>query len=160
MIHFIKTNEADKLFSIAAACYPEKHFEAKTMEEDLFFLKEKVNMGVDFLITQLFFDNDTFYQFMDKIRKNHISIPVSAGIMPITASTQLGTTVHLSGASVPAELSAIIAKYGERPEEMKKAGIDYAIRQILDLLKHGVDGIHLYTMNKPEVASAILNGIR
>ena len=117
---------------VAGACYPEKHFEAESLDSDIAYLKEKQEAGAAFFITQLFFENDSFYRFLEK--KNHagITLPVCAGIMPITSAKQLGTTVTLSGSSVPKELADIIATYGENPEDMKKAGIDYAIRQILD----------------------------
>ena len=113
-----------------------------------------------FFITQLFFENDSFYRFLEK--KNHagITLPVCAGIMPITSAKQLGTTVTLSGSSVPKELADIIAAYGENPEDMRKAGIDYAIRQILDLKQHGADGIHIYSMNKPKTTRTIVEAIR
>lgn len=143
---------------IAGACYPEVHPESKNQEEDIKYLKRKVDMGMDSLVTQMFFSNDVFYDFMEKIRKAGINVPVHAGIMPITAANQLGTSVKLSGSSVPNELSSIIAKYGENPDDMKKAGIEYAINQINDLKKNGVDGIHIYTMNKADVTMAIYEG--
>lgn len=145
---------------IAGACYPEKHFEASDMESDLLHLKEKQDAGAEFLITQLFFDNNMFYNFMDKACQYGITIPVCAGIMPITTAKQLGTTVSLSGSSVPKALADIIATYGENPEDMRKAGIDYAIRQIMDLQAQNVHGIHIYTMNKPKMAAEIVEGIR
>ncbi len=147
-------------FTIAAACYPEKHFESPSLIEDLFHLKEKENVGAKFLISQLFFDNQNFYQFLDQIGKNNITLPVSAGIMPITSASQLGTTVSLSGSSVPKELSDLIAKYGDSPDDMRKAGIDFACRQIIDLIDHHVDGIHLYTMNKAKMAQEIMSVVR
>jgi 5,10-methylenetetrahydrofolate reductase len=145
---------------IAGACYPEKHFEAESLDADIAYLKEKQEAGAAFFITQLFFENDSFYRFLEK--KNHagITLPVCAGIMPITSAKQLGTTVTLSGSSVPKELADIIATYGENPEDMRKAGIDYAIRQILDLKQHGVDGIHIYSMNKPKTTRTIVEAIR
>lgn len=145
--------------SIAAACYPEKHFEAATFEEDLFHLKEKVDLGAEFLISQLFFDNEKFYQFLDKAAKIGINVPILAGIMPVTSAKQLGTTVTLSGSSIPKALSDIIAKYGDCPEDMRKAGIDYAINQILDLRAKQVDGIHLYSMNKPKTTAEIVRAV-
>ena len=122
--------------------------------------REKQEAGAAFFITQLFFENDSFYRFLEK--KNHagITLPVCTGIMPITSAKQLGTTVTLSGSSVPKELADIIATYGENPEDMRKAGIDYAIRQILDLKQHGVDGIHIYSMNKPKTTRTIVEAIR
>ena len=147
-------------FSIAAACYPEKHFESPSLHEDLYHLKEKEHAGANYLISQLFFDNSTFYRFLDQIQKNHITIPVCAGVMPITSASALGTTVSLSGSSVPKELSNLIAKYGDVPDEMRKAGIDYACRQMIDLKEHSVDGIHLYTMNKSKMAAEIMQQVR
>ena len=147
-------------FSVGVAGYPEKHFEAESLDTDIAYLKEKQEAGAAFFITQLFFENDSFYRFLEK--KNHagITLPVCAGIMPITSAKQLGTTVTLSGSSVPKELADIIATYGENPEDMRKAGIDYAIRQILDLKQHGVDGIHIYSMNKPKTTRTIVEAIR
>ena len=152
LIAEIKKNE--KMF-IAAACYPEVHPESSNQDEDIRMLKKKVDTGVNCLITQMFFDNEVFYSFRDKLRKSDINIPISAGIMPITASKQLGTTVKLSGSSVPTALSSIIAKYGDNPEDMRKAGIEYAINQIINLKQNGVDGIHLYTMNKADITREI-----
>ena len=142
-------------FFISGACYPEVHPESANREEDIRHLKEKVELGLDCLITQMFFDNHAFYDFMERLDKAGIKVPVHAGIMPVTAAKQLGTSVTLSGSSVPNELSSIIAKYGENAEDMKKAGIEYAVNQILDLKEHGVDGIHLYSMNKADVTKEI-----
>lgn len=144
---------------LAGACYPEVHPESDNQDEDIKFLKQKVDMGLNCLITQMFFDNAVFYDFLEKIRKVGINVPIHAGIMPITAANQLGTSVQLSGSSVPNELSSIIAKYGENPDDMKKAGIEYAINQINDLKNNGVDGVHIYTMNKADVTMAIYEGI-
>lgn len=141
---------------IAGACYPEKHYESPSFEEDLRHLKEKVDIGVSSLISQMFFNNDCFYRFLDKARALCIDIPIHAGIMPITTAKQLGTTVSLSGSSVPKELADIIAKYGDDKEDMRRAGMDYAIRQILDLRENGVDGIHIYTMNRVKTATEII----
>lgn len=146
-------------FHFAAACYPEKHYEAPSLEADLEAIYQKQEAGASLLITQLFFDNDYFYRFIEKARKRGIHIPICAGIMPITTSKQLGTTVSLSGSSVPKALADIIATYGENPDDMKKAGLDFAINQILDLKKNGTDGIHIYTMNKPDTAKYIVNQI-
>ncbi len=149
-----RINQAGDMF-IAGACYPEVHPESSNMEEDLKYLKYKVDKGVDCLITQMFFDNKVFYDYMDKLGKVGITVPVHAGIMPITAANQLGTSVKLSGSSVPNELSSIIAKYGHDAQDMKKAGIEYAINQINDLKANGVAGVHVYTMNKADVTMAI-----
>lgn len=143
----------------AGACYPEKHFESFSLESDLTHLKEKQDAGADFLITQLFFDNDYFYSFREKAAKKGITIPICAGIMPIISVNQLGTTVSLSGSSLPKMFTDIVAKYSDNPEDMKKAGLDYAIRQIRDLKENGADGIHIYTMNRPKVAAHIVGSI-
>ncbi len=145
---------------MAGACYPEKHFESFSMESDLNNLKLKQDAGASFFITQMFFDNDAFYSFMDKLEKKGITIPIHAGIMPITSAKQLGTTVSLSGSSIPKPLADIFAKYGDSPEDMRKAGIDYAVRQIRDLKDNGVSDIHMYTMNKPKMAAEIVEAIR
>jgi len=144
---------------IAGACYPEKHFEAITPESDLVHLKEKVDAGCSFLITQLFFDNRSFYAFREKCDKAGIKVPICAGIMPITSAKQLGTTISLSGSSVPKELSDLIAKYADTPDDMRSAGIDFAIRQINDLLQNDTAGIHIYTMNKARTAKEIVHNI-
>ena len=157
MIRYLKEHTD---INIAGACYPEKHFESFSMESDLKHLKEKQDAGADLLITQLFFDNDYFYTFREKADKKGITIPIHAGIMPITTAKQIGTTVSLSGSSVPKAMADIIAKYADSPEDMRKAGIDYAIRQIRDLLENNVDGVHIYTMNKPKMAGEIMEAIR
>lgn len=144
---------------ISGACYPEKHFESPSFEEDLRHLKEKVDTGVSSLISQMFFDNGYFYRFLDKVNAMGIDVPIHAGIMPITSSKQLGTSVTLSGSSIPKELADIIAKYGDDKEDMRRAGVDYAIHQILDLKEHGTDGIHIYTMNRVRTTSEIMSQI-
>ena len=156
LVHYLRENTD---LYISGACYPEKHFEAPNFEEDLRHLKEKVDAGVSSLISQMFFDNTYFYRFLDKAHAAGIHVPVHAGIMPITTAKQLGTTVSLSGSSVPKELADIIATYGDDKEDMRKAGIDYAVRQILDLKKHGVDGIHIYSMNKIKTTKEICSAI-
>lgn len=144
---------------MAGACYPEKHFECFSMESDLNNLKKKQDAGAEFFISQMFFDNDYYYSFLEKAAKKGITIPVCAGIMPITSAKQLGTTITLSGSSVPKALTDLIAAYGDTPDEMRKAGIDYAIRQIRDLQENGVNNIHLYTMNKPKMAAEIAEAV-
>lgn len=144
---------------IWGACYPEKHFESFSKESDLMHMKEKQDKGVTQFITQMFFDNDFFYEFREKALRKGITAPIHAGIMPITSAGQIGRSISLSGSSVPKALSDIIANYGDDPEDMYKAGIDYAIRQCKDLLRNGVDGIHIYTMNKPDVAKQIVKNI-
>ena len=146
-------------FKLYAACYPEKHPESPDMNSDIRYLKAKVDLGIEELITQMFFDNEKFYDFMEAIDKAGINAPVHAGLMPITKANQLGTSVSLSGSSVPAKLSNLIAKYSDDPEGMRKAGIEYAVEQIDDLMKHGVKGIHLYSMNKADVTKEIYEAI-
>ncbi len=144
----------------AGACYPEKHFECFSMETDLKNLKKKQDAGAEYFISQMFFDNDYYYRFLESAAKKGITVPICAGIMPVTSASQLGTTVSLSGSSIPKAFSDLIAKYGDNPEDMRKAGIDFAIRQINDLRHNGVDDIHLYTMNRPKTAAEIVAGIR
>ena len=156
LIRYLKEHTT---LDILGACYPEKHFESPSFEEDLRHLKEKVDTGVSSLISQMFFDNQYFYRFLDKARALDINVPIHAGIMPITTAKQLGTTVSLSGSSVPKELADIIATYGDDKEDMRKAGIDYAVRQIRDLQEHGVDGIHIYSMNKVKTTTEICSMI-
>ena len=156
MVRYLKANTS---LQVAGACYPEKHYEAESFESDLEHLKEKVDAGAAFLITQLFFSNDVFYRFKERTDAAGITVPICAGIMPVISAKQIGTSVTLSGSSVPKELSDLIANYGENKEDMRKAGIDYAVRQIRDLKEHGVDGIHLYTMNWPKTTAAIVSQI-
>lgn len=144
---------------IAAACYPEIHPESESRQTDLYYLKQKIDAGVNFLITQMFFDNNKFYEFRTEASKAGIQVPISAGIMPITSAKQLGTSVTLSGTSIPPSLSNIVAKYADSPEDMRKAGIEYAIKQIDDLIANGIDGIHIYTMNNAATAAEIMNNI-
>ena len=145
----------DTDLDICAACYPEKHFEAPSFDEDLRHLKEKVEAGADSLISQMFFDNEYFYRFLEKAAAAGIHVPIHAGIMPITTAKQLGTTVSLSGSSVPKKLADLIATYGEDKDDMRKAGIEYAAAQIRDLRDHGVDGVHIYSMNKVKTTTDI-----
>ena len=142
-------------FSIAAACYPEVHQEAADLKEDIAHLKIKVEKGVDFLITQLFYDNDTFFYFLEEVRKTGIEIPVLPGLMPVTSAGQLQNIVRMSGTKIPKDLSDRIEKYRDNPADLKKAGLDYTKNQMEALLAHGVDGIHLYSMNKVEIAKAV-----
>ncbi|PYG85616.1 5,10-methylenetetrahydrofolate reductase [Ruminiclostridium sufflavum DSM 19573] len=144
---------------IGGACYPEVHPESRNQEEDLYFLKSKIEAGADFLLTQLFFDNTRFYRFYEQLVNYGISVPVSAGIMPVTSSGQIRTIVDLSGASIPAELKTIFDKYQNKPEDFKKAGIEFAAKQISSLLSFGVKGIHLYTLNKADVSTAIFENL-
>lgn len=156
LIDFIRDNDT---FSLGAAAYPEGHPESIGFEDDLVHLKEKVDAGVDFLITQLFLDNRYFYEFIETIRRIGIKIPVSAGIMPVL-NPNIQRIISLSNATVPKGLQDILDKYGQDPMAMEAAGIDYAVGQIESLKAFGVDGIHLYTMNKPEQTRRILKQVR
>ncbi len=140
---------------IGAACYPEGHVEAKNRDEDLKFLKEKVDAGVDFLTTQLFYDNTVFYHFLYRAREIGIHVPIIAGIMPITNASQVKRTVAMSGTIVPERFLAMVDRFGGNPAAMKQAGVIYATEQIIDLYAHGIANIHVYSMNKPEVAAGI-----
>ncbi len=143
-------------FSVAGACYPEIHQEASSLEEDIANLKIKVDTGVDFLITQLFYDNDTFFRFVDLARKAGITVPILPGLMPITSARQVKNIIQLSGTKVPDNLMSQIETYKDSPEDLKKAGLEFTKKQMEQLLEHGVDGIHLYSMNKVEIAKFIL----
>ncbi len=155
----IKVIHSHSDLCVAAACYPEIHPESANRADDLLHLKEKVDSGVNFLLTQMFFNNEKFYEFRNLADKKGIHIPISAGIMPITSARQLGTSVSLSGTSIPPALSSIVAKYADNPEDLRKAGLDYAVNQINDLLANDVDGIHIYTMNHAATASYIMKHI-
>lgn len=157
LVSHIKNFDSD--FKVYGACYPEKHFESATFEEDLLNLKKKVDAGCDALISQLFMDNEVFYRFYDKAPLVGINVPIHAGVMPITSIKQIGTIISLSGTSIPKAFSDIVAKYADKPEDLKKAGIDFAIRQVSDLLDRDIDGVHLYSMNKPDVTKAIVEGL-
>ena len=146
-------------FCIGGACYPEKHPESATQAEDIDHLKEKVDAGCSFLTTQMFFDNALLYRFLDTIRAAGIGVPVVAGIMPITAASQIHRAIALSGSYVPAELLALADKYSNDPAAMKQAGIAYAIDQVTDLYAKGVYNVHIYSMNKPEVAQQIQSSV-
>lgn len=146
-------------FCIGGACYPEGHPEADTIWEDLDHLKEKVEAGCEFLTTQMFFDNNIFYNFMYKALKKGIHVPIVAGIMPVTNAAQIKRIVSLSGNLVPARFLAIVDRFGDSPAAMKQAGIAYATEQIVDLIANGVNHIHIYTMNKPDVAGAIFENL-
>ena len=146
-------------FCIGAACYPEGHVENEHKEDDIRYLKQKVDSGVDFLTTQMFFDNDIHYNFLYRIREAGITVPVLPGIMPITSATQMKRSQELSGTVFPRRFLAILDRFGGSPAAMKQAGIAYATDQIIDLLANGVKNIHIYTMNKPDVAAAIMSNL-
>ncbi len=146
-------------FCIGAACYPEGHVENEHKADDIRYLKQKVDCGVDFLTTQMFFDNDIHYNFLYRIREAGITVPVLPGIMPITSASQMKRSQELSGTVFPRRFLSILDRFGSSPEAMKQAGIAYATDQIIDLLANGVKNIHIYSMNKPEVAAAIISNI-
>ena len=146
-------------FCIGGACYPEVHPDSRNRIEDLAFLKEKVDCGVDFLTTQMFFDNEIFLNFKENCRIKGIEIPIIAGIMPITNANQIKKSVDRSNCAFPKKFKKIVERFGDRPESMKQAGIIYATEQIIDLMANGQNNIHVYTMNKPDVANAIMEGL-
>ena len=146
-------------FDIAGACYPEGHVEAKDEVADILNLKKKVDAGATHLISQLFFDNASYYRFIERMRIAEISVPVEAGIMPVTNKAQIERMVSLCGASLPSKFTKVMQRYESRPEALRDAGIAYAVEQIVDLIANGVDGIHLYTMNNPYVARRITEAV-
>ncbi len=156
LVNYIKEKND---FCIAGACYPEGHIENPDIISDLHNLKCKVDTGVDFLITQLFFDNNLFYNFKEKVDLLGIDIPISAGIMPVINKKQIERITKLCGASIPLKFRRIMDKYEYNPEALKDAGVAYATEQIIDLLSFGIDGIHLYSMNRPDIARGIFNQI-
>ncbi len=147
-------------FCLAGACYPECHPESKNKIQDLSYLKEKVNSGSDFLITQLFFENDYFYSFVESCRIAGINVPVTAGIMPVINKSQIERIVSLCGASLPDRFKKILTRYENNPLALFDAGMSYALSQIIDLLVNNTEGVHLYTMNNPAVAKRICEGIK
>lgn len=156
LIPYIKTRGD---FDVAGACYPEGHPDAETLDEDIENLRKKVDSGADHLITQLFFDNEYFYNFRDKVVKAGINVPIEAGIMPVVNKNQIERMVTTCGASLPHKFVKIMQKYGQNPEAMRDAGIAYAINQIVDLAASDVDGIHLYSMNNAYVARKISEAV-
>lgn len=146
-------------FCIGAACYPEGHTESASKSEDIQHLKEKVDCGVDFLTTQMFFDNHILYNFLYRIREKGITVPVLPGIMPVTNGKQIARICQLSGTILPERFRAIVDRFGNHPEAMQQAGIAYATDQIIDLIANGITNIHVYSMNKPEIAKAICNNL-
>jgi methylenetetrahydrofolate reductase (NADPH) len=153
--HIKKHND----FGIAAACYPEGHLETESLEQDIEYLKQKVDCGVDYLISQMFFDNSLFYKFRDKVEQKGIDVPIEAGIMPVINKKQVGRIIELSDAYFPEKFQKILDKYEDNPEALRDAGIAYAVEQIVDLISSEVDGIHLYTMNNPYVARRIKEAV-
>ena len=153
LIHDIKSSGYD--FCIGGACYPEIHPESVNQADDIKYLKEKVDAGCSFLTTQMFFDNNLLYNFLYKIREAGITVPVIPGIMPITNANQIERAIKLSGSFVPQRFKALVDKFGHSPEAMKQAGIAYATDQIIDLFANGILNVHVYSMNKPDVAMKI-----
>lgn len=146
-------------FCVGGACYPEIHPESANRVEDIEYLKQKVDCGLDFLTSQMFFDNDKFLNFCEMCAVKGINVPIIAGIMPITNAKQIRRSIELSNCSVPKKFYRIMDRFGDDPDSMKQAGIIYATEQIIDLMANGINNIHIYTMNKPDVAAAIMNGL-
>lgn len=146
-------------FCIGGACYPEVHPDSETQKQDIENLKKKVDAGCEFLVTQMFFDNNILYNFLYKIREAGISVPVMPGIMPITNAKQMKRTIKLSGTQLPQRFIRILETFGDSPQAMRQAGIAYATEQIIDLYANGVKKVHVYSMNQPMVAEAIMNNL-
>lgn len=157
LIYDIKS--VDENFCIGGACYPEGHIECERQSEDIVHLKEKVDAGCDFLTTQMFFDNSTLYQFLYRIREKGIEVPVVPGIMPITNKKQVSRSVAMSGATIPQKMKIMVDRFSDDPAKMKEAGIIYACDQIIDLISNGVSHIHVYSMNKPDIAAGIMKNL-
>ncbi len=157
LVRELKESDAD--FCIGCACYPEVHPESKDQIEDIKYLKEKVDAGCDFITTQMFFDNNLLYNFLYKIREAGITVPVLPGIMPITKAVQLERAIKLSGSFIPQRFKALVDRFGSDDAAMAQAGIAYATDQIIDLYANGIKNVHLYTMNKPEIAAAIQSNL-
>ncbi|MBR2152495.1 MAG: methylenetetrahydrofolate reductase [Clostridia bacterium] len=157
LVHEIKS--IDPNFCIGGACYPEIHPESANQKEDIKYLIEKVDAGCDFLTTQMFFDNNLLYNFLYKIREVGITVPIIPGIMPITNANQLDRAIKLSGSFMPQRFKCLVDKFGNDPLAMKQAGIAYATDQIIDLYANGITNVHVYSMNKPDIASAIQNNL-
>lgn len=157
LIQFIKQHGD---FHISGACYPEGHLESESLAQDIKYLKYKVDCGAEHLISQLFFDNNSFYDFKEKCEIANIKVPIEAGIMPVTNKKQIERMISLCGASLPRKFTKMMQKYEDSPEAIRDAGIAYAIDQIIDLVANGVDGIHLYTMNNSYIANRIYDAIK
>lgn len=159
LIRHIRDMEGGGELCIGAACYPEGHVECAHKEDDIDYLKRKVDMGVDFLTTQMFFDNHVLYHFLYRVLSHGITVPVVAGIMPVTNARQIIRSCQLSGATLPPRFRDMADRFGDDPACMRQAGIAYATEQIIDLIAHGVEHIHIYTMNKPDVAGTIMDNL-
>ncbi len=151
----LELKEANPDFCIGGACYPEIHPESENQRDDIKFLKEKVDAGCDFLTTQMFFDNNLLYNFLYKIREAGITVPIVPGIMPITNANQVARAIKLSGSFMPQRFKSLVDKFGSDPAAMKQAGIAYATDQIIDLYANGITNVHVYSMNKPDIAAKI-----
>ncbi len=151
--------ESDADFCIGAACYPEVHPDSANQKEDIKYLREKVEAGADFLTTQMVFDNNLFFNFLYKLREAGVTCPVLPGIMPITNANQVEKAIKLSGSFMPQRFKSLVDYFGSDPEAMKQAGIAYATDQIIDLYANGITNVHVYSMNKPDVAKAILTNL-
>ena len=158
-IQLIQDIKAQGDFCVGGACYPEGHVECPHKEDDIYYLKEKVEAGCDFLTTQMFFDNSALYSFLYRAQEAGITVPVLAGIMPVTNAGQMTRILSLSGTTLPNRFRMILDKFRERPDAMKQAGIVYAAEQMVDLVANGVRGVHVYTMNKPDVAAGIAENL-
>lgn len=146
-------------FCVGAACYPEKHPESASIGQDIAFLKEKVDAGVDFLVTQMFFDNSVLYNYLYRLMRAGLRVPVFAGIMPLCNAKQIDNAAKLSNCSLPTRFRMMVDRFGGNPDAMRQAGIAYATEQIIDLISNGVEHIHLYTMNKPDIAKQIIDNL-
>ena len=147
-------------FCLGGACYPECHPDCAHMEDDITHLREKVEAGLDFVTTQMFFDNNIFYRYLSKLRDRGVTVPVIAGIMPVTNGKQIARMCRLSGTYLPSRFKAIVDRYGDNPPAMLDAGVAYATEQIVDLFANGINAVHVYTMNRPEVAERIMANLR
>ena len=154
LIEEIKSFDND--FCIGGACYPEIHPESNSQNEDIIHLKQKVGAGCDFLTTQMFFDNNLFYAFMYKAREKGVTVPIIPGVMPITNAKQVDRAIKLSNSFMPHRFAALVDKFGNNPMAMRQAGIAYATDQIIDLYANGIKNVHVYTMNKPDIAKQIM----
>ena len=158
LVEQIRTEYPDAC--IGGACYPEKHPDALNKDEDIRHIKEKVDAGCDFLTTQMFFNNSIYYNYLYRLREAGVTVPILAGIMPVTSRRQMERSIQLSGCVIPPELTALADRFGDSPAAMQQAGILYASHQIIDLIANGCGHIHVYTMNKPEVAAGILDNLK
>ncbi len=147
-------------FCVGAAAYPEGHVDCIDLRESVHYLKEKQDAGAQFFVTQLFFDNRYAYKFLDECRAARIRVPIEFGIMPIMSQSQVSRMVFMCGASLPSALVKLLSRYEGKPDDLRKAGIEYASRQLIGLAEHGVDALHIYSMNKPDVAREIYENVR